>query len=136
MTIDKQTQNILSELQKHPKSTRNQDERRYQRNRWRTSCSAKLQMIDEASTKEQNVEIVTYDISQGGFSFISKENIKIGTIVTVIFDMLETKPVIRSEVRSSVFIRDTQYRIGVCFIDIVRKLPEDSYDFNSTISVR
>ena len=66
------------------------------------------------------MDVVTFDISQSGFSFIARAYMHRGTIVHAMFDFLDVVSEITGVVRYCIHIGDTMHRVGVQFTDVKR----------------
>ncbi|MGB0716750.1 MAG: PilZ domain-containing protein [Phycisphaerae bacterium] len=64
--------------------------------------------------------VATYDISQGGFSFLSRGYLHIGTTVVASFKELDIAPSISGVVRYCIHVVNTMHRVGVQFTDVER----------------
>ena len=117
---DKTARRILRQLQRDRQNPDGKEIRKHQRKSWCVVLSAEFEIEEGSITLEHKEEVITHDISQGGFSFIFHMNLTKGPHIKACFDMLPKKPVINGEVRSSRHLYGTQYRIGVSFVHVAR----------------
>jgi hypothetical protein len=94
--------------------------RQHQRHNWVTQLTVELEEKSELSVRRREVRVMTCDVSAGGFSFIYRRYVHLGTCVRVRFDSLPSRPRMIGVVRNCRHMNGTTHRVGVEFVDALR----------------
>lgn len=105
---------------------RGPQQREHERHSWTVSLSLTLIERSTAGARERHLDVVTHDISRGGFSFVARCYVHPGTVVSARVEALPNRPVLRGVVRNCAHIRGSDHRVGVQF------LAEESADPGTT----
>jgi len=91
------------------------NERSSERFPWVTSLA--LVIIDPQGTP-RTLEVLTHDISAGGFSFVYRQFLHVGSMVRAEFTVLPNRPRLDGIVRNCVHVGGINHRIGVQFTGV------------------
>ena len=89
------------------------DQRQSERHPWTVHLTV---IIEDPAGKPRTLEIVTHDISAGGFSFIYRQFMHLGTKVRVQVVSLEGRPTLDGVIRNCTYLGGMNHRIGVQFV--------------------
>ncbi len=90
------------------------DERKYKRFEWVKEIDIR---VDDPAHSTRVLRVTTHNLSRGGFGFLYKQYIHIGTKVIVCFEGGSDGPRLRGTVRECVDLGEGQHYVGVKFID-------------------
>ncbi len=94
--------------------------RRAQRRSWSVPLTVTLLEHVATGGSKREVDVVTHDISPGGFSFIHNGFVHVGTEVATLLTMLPDRPKVMGVVRNCIHLANSMHRVGVQFIQVAR----------------
>ncbi len=100
------------------KATGNQ--RSSERNALAINLSITIEQRNAHDVTRSTKDVVTQDISRGGFSFLYNQYLPVGSLIMATFDMLPGTPEVQGVVRSCRLIEGMKHRVGVAFEDVRR----------------
>ena len=93
-----------------------QERRKQARHDWDVKLSLEIEEEDQwQAVSRRTIEVITKDLSTGGFAFIHSQFIHPGSRVRARFDVLPHRPILSGVVRSCVKIEGVRHRVGVEF---------------------
>lgn len=95
----------------------NADQRTHPRYTWIFPLTLVLEEGSDHQLAVREIEVLTADLSVGGFSFCYRQYVARDTSVRVQFDSLPTRPRLVAVVRNCRLLEGTRHRIGVQFTD-------------------
>jgi hypothetical protein len=105
---------VLAQLyERHGRKGGLPNERSSERFAWVTSL---VLVIIDPQGKPRTLEVVTHDISSGGFSFVYRQFLHAGSKVVAEFTVLPNRPRLEGVVRNCSHVGGINHRIGVQFI--------------------
>ncbi|MBI3833282.1 MAG: PilZ domain-containing protein [Planctomycetes bacterium] len=84
-------------------------------------------VIEDPHGKPRTLDVVTHDISEGGFSFMYQQFIHVGTRIITHFGSIPGHPSLVGVVRNCVYVGSMYHRIGVQF-PTASKAPKNQTD--------
>lgn len=106
---------VYSALQAQHKAEGGNSRRKHERHSW--SVPLRITVTSPETNHERTLNVVSHDISKGGFSFVADHYIHPESQVTTTFNSLPNKPVIAGTVRSCFLADGMSHRVGVQFVD-------------------
>ena len=106
---------VAALLEGQPAGLAGVEKRQYERLLWLRGVTIWIAEESGSGRRTRKVQVLTHDISQGGFSFAFGQYLNSGTAVCALFDCLPNQPVIGGAIRYCVLLGGTHHRIGVQF---------------------
>jgi len=103
---------------KHGIRARETHGRRQRRYPWRCQLRVSIQECSDGVVQRRELMVETCDLSGGGFAFISKHFVHIGTVVYPRFECLPGRPVLKGIVRYCHHLEARCHRVGVEFVPL------------------
>jgi hypothetical protein len=103
---------------KHGVRTGEHPGRRHRRHVWRCQLRVLVQECSDGLVQRREVTVDTCDVSSGGFAFISRQFVHVGTIVYPRFDCLPNRPRMKGIVRYCHHLEAQRHRVGVEFVPL------------------
>ena len=123
-SLKEDAQQIMQDLSmQHGSSKGKGSERReHVRRNWQTVINIIVEQQGCSLVSEgAQMQVVTQDISSGGFGFVTNRYMYAGTRVLATFDALPNKPTLRGVICDCHLIGGMQHRVGIRFTDIVKR---------------
>jgi hypothetical protein len=92
--------------------------RGHPRRAWRARLTLWVQEQLPGPSARRELAVATCDLSRGGFSFMSAENIAPGTTIFTRFENLPGRPCLRTTVCHCSRLATRLYRVGVKFLEV------------------
>lgn len=92
------------------------ENRKHERHEWSVSLTLQIVEQDPGGIRHRQLEVMTKNISQGGFAFTYNGYLHPGTEVSAIFATLPGKPHLTGVVRNCTLVSGHQHRVGVQFL--------------------
>lgn len=96
------------------------NQRSSERRDWAVNLSIFIERHNARDVNRRTADVVTRDISRGGFSFLYNQYLPEGALIMVVFDMLPGMPVVQGVVRSCRLLEGMKHCVGVAFEGIRR----------------
>ena len=112
---------VMKALAEQAQSAAGLDNRAHPRHRWSAVLALTVEESTDQFTSQRQIKVTTGDLSAGGFSFVHRQYIHLGTIVTACFEALRQRPTLSGVVRSCIATDGGRYRVGVQFTEIQRR---------------
>jgi|CXWL01.1.fsa_nt_gi hypothetical protein len=111
--LSEATQKVIEQLRQQAVTPlKKRDQRSSERRPWVAHLTL---LITDPLGKPRTLDVVTHDISTGGFSFIFRQFFHVNTRVRAQFETLPGKPVLDGVVRSCILVGGVHHRVGVQF---------------------
>jgi hypothetical protein len=112
---------VRSVFLRHGAKEPNSDQRTYLRHAWSVPLTLVIEETAGCRRAPREIEVLTADLSLGGFAFYYRQYVARETSVRVQFDSLPTRPRLVGVVRNCRLLEGTRHRIGVQFIDPAKR---------------
>ena len=97
-----------------------EDKRRHRRNDWTARLRLTIEQNLGCGVSRTQAEVQTKDLSRSGFSFIYRQYIPEGSLVTASIESIPDAPTLRGRVRRCLHVGGMDHLIGVEFIGVSR----------------
>jgi hypothetical protein len=109
---------LQSLKRRHGLHSRQEQGRRHPRYPWRCELRVTIEECSDGLPQRREVTVETCDVSAGGFGFITRQFLHIGTIVFACFESLPNQPVMKGIVRYCHHLEVRRHRVGVEFVPL------------------
>ncbi len=92
------------------------ERRRQARHAWDVNLTLDIEENLSQAVSRRTINVVTTDLSTGGFAFLHRQYIHPGSVIRARFDALPRRPVLAGVVRSCIKTQGIDHRIGVEFV--------------------
>ena len=117
-------QEILDALEAQHGGTISHERREHERFTWCVPLELEIEESSGNCVTQRSLDVVTYDISRGGFAFLVRGYIHSGSLIRASFPSLEGSPRVDGIVRNCRYFGDNQHRVGVEFVEVLTQEPE------------
>lgn len=94
------------------------ENRKHERHQWSVQLTLEIEELTAGGFRRRQLEVMTRNISKGGFAFVFGGYLHPDTKVSARFDTLPGKPRLTGIVRNCTLVSGRQHRIGVQFMGI------------------
>ncbi|MGD8452177.1 MAG: PilZ domain-containing protein [Phycisphaerae bacterium] len=91
------------------------ESRRHRRYPWPTQMRVLYEDVTPLGPRWEEMDVITLNISSGGFAFLSARLVHVGTRVWAVFETLPDRPCLVAVVRHCTYVSARKYHVGVQF---------------------